>query len=136
MLISVLAEKVQSGTNTDFNCIFELERFCQRVKQDIEYIRFSFTEYTPHDEEYYLRPLFHLASQRLGHRVIWELNVTELFLRNCALYGHYWGVSVSDSEKQAIITRQPHEVENSPSKLVNERARFYNFTREHGYPLD
>jgi hypothetical protein len=135
MLISVLAEKAQRRSDISFDYLGQIQRFRQRVRQDIVYIPLLFPEYTPHDEEYHLRPLFHLASQLLGTRVIRELNATELLLLTCALFGHDWGMAVSDTEKQAIIMGVSVGEENEASSLDNERARFCSFVRERGYTL-
>lgn len=136
MLTSVLAEKAQSRSDVNFDYLYQLEQFQQRVKQDIDYISLLFPEYTPHDEEYHLRPLFHLADQLLGARVIRELNATELFLFSCTLFGHDWGMAVSNTEKQAIVTGISSEGENGAPSLDNERARFYSFVKERGHTLD
>lgn len=122
-------------SDVNFDYLYQLEQFQQRVKQDIDYISLLFPEYTPHDEEYHLRPLFHLADQLLGAGVIRELNATELFLFSCTLFGHDWGMAVSNTEKQAIITGISSEGENGAPSLGNERARFYSFVKERGYTL-
>ncbi len=124
MLTSVLTEKAQERSDVNFDYLYQPERFRQRVRQDIAYISLLFTEYTPHDEECHLRPLFHLASQLLGAKVIRELNATELFLLSCSLLGHDWGMAVSNAEKQAIIAGVPLEEANGASSLDNERTRF------------
>lgn len=134
-LINTLIAKARERTDSDFNYLYELERFRQRVKQDIDNIRLLFTEYTPHDEQYHLKPLFHLASKFLGKRLIQELNATELFLLACALYSHDLGMAVSDSEKLNIVGKQPLR-EDGTSVLQGEQLRFRKFAREHGYILN
>jgi hypothetical protein len=133
MLTSVLAEKAQKRSDVNFDYLHQLVQFRQKVRQDIDYIPLLFPEYTPHDEDYHLRPLFHLASQLLGARVIRELNATELFLLSCALLGHDWGMAVSNTEKQAIIKGVSVEEESRASLLDSEKARFFSFAKEHGY---
>ena len=88
ILISLLAKKANQRTDTSFDFILELEHFRERVSQDSDHIKLLFPEYTPHDEEFHLRPLFHLASHVLGRKLLSELDATELFLLACALYGH------------------------------------------------
>ena len=112
ILISLLCEKADQRNDTTFNFIAELERFRKRVGQDSDHIKLLFPEYTPHDEEYHLRPLFHLADRILGRRLLSELNATELFLLACALYGHDWGMAVSNPEKIHISTGKPPDDEN------------------------
>jgi hypothetical protein len=132
LLISVLKKKARRRTDVQFDYLAQLERFRKCVRRDMGYVPLLFTEYTPHDEEYHLRPLFHLASQLLGTRIIQELNATELFLLSCALFGHDWGMAVSDTERRAIIRGIPVEGGSRLPSLDNERARFFNFARERG----
>jgi len=134
-LVDALFRKACERTDSDFNYSFELERFRRRVKQDIHNIKLLFPEYTPHDEQYHLKPLFHLASKLLGKRLLQELNVTELFLLACALYGHDWGMAVSSSEKLNIVGgRLPKEGETT--LLQEEQQRFRKFARDHGYMIN
>jgi hypothetical protein len=99
LLISELEKKASERSDNDFGYVRELERFCQRVKQDINDIELLFPEYTPHDTRYHLKPLFHLTSEFLGKKLLQELNATELFLLACALYGHDWGMSTGALNK-------------------------------------
>lgn len=62
ILVDVLIRKARERADSDFNYISELEHLRQRVKQDINHIKLLFPEYSPHDEQYHLKPLFHLAS--------------------------------------------------------------------------
>jgi len=134
-LVDALVRKARERTDSDFDYLHELERFRRTVKRDIDNIRALFPEYTPHDEQYHLKPLFHLASELLGRRLLRELNVTELFLLACALYGHDWGMAVSDSEKLNIVGGQSLKG-GEASVLLGERHRFHEFAREHGYVID
>ncbi len=132
-LINILAEKAHERTDTDFNFLLELERFRRHVKEDADNIKLLFAEYTPHDEQFHLRPLFHIASNVLQRKLLQRLNVTELFLLSSALYGHDWGMVVSDAEKQAITKKQPL---GNKSTLESERIQFCNFARELGYDFE
>lgn len=134
-LVNLLIRKAREKTDSDFNYLYELEHFRRSVKQDIDNIRLLFPEYTPHDEQYHLKPLFHLASKLLGKRLLQELNATELFLLACALYGHDWGMAVSNPEKLNIVGRQPLK-EDEASVPQGEQLRFRKFAREHGYIID
>lgn len=136
MLTSLLVEKAQRRSDVNFDYLYQLERFRQRVRQDIGYIPLMFPEYTPHNEDQHLRPLFHLASQLLGAGVIRELSATELFLLSCALFGHDWGMAISNTEKRDIITGVSVKEENGAPSLYDEQARFCSFVRECGYNLD
>lgn len=135
ILISLLTEKANQRTNTSFDFIHELENFRERVSQDSDHIKLLFPEYTPHDEQFHLRPLFHLASHVLGRKLLSELNATELFLLACALYGHDWGMAVNNLEKHFILTGQPPEGTKVKDLwiLPDEQAMFGHFVREQGY---
>jgi len=122
-LANVLIRKARERTDSDFNYLYELEHFRQSIKRDINDIRLLFPEYTPHDEHYHLKPLFHLAGRLLGKRLLQELNATELFLLACALYGHDWGMAVSDSEKLNIVGGRALK-EDDHSVLHGEQRRF------------
>lgn len=130
-LVDALISKSRERTDSDFNYMSELEHFRQRVKQDIDDIKLLFPEYTPHDEQYHLKPLFHLASKLLGKRLLQELNATELFLLACALYGHDWGMAVSNSEKLNIVGGHLAK-ENETILGREEQSGFHKFAREHG----
>jgi hypothetical protein len=67
-------------------------------------IRLIFPEYTPHDEEHHLEHLFHLADRVLERKRLEKMNSAELFLLAVGIYGHDWGMSVSNNEKHFIIT--------------------------------
>jgi hypothetical protein len=136
-LISLLAEKAKQRNDTTFDFIAELEKFRKRVGQDSDNIKLLFPEYTPHDEEYHLRPLFHLADRILGRRLLSELNATELFLLACALYGHDWGMAVSNPEKIHISTGKLPDGENIDTLWIipNEQASFVHFAREQGFNI-
>jgi hypothetical protein len=131
-LVDVLITKAGERVDTEFNYGAELEHFRQRVKQDIDNIRLLFPEYTPHDEQYHLKPLFHLASRLLGKRLLQKLNATELFLLACALYGHDWGMAVSNSERLSIVGAQPAKGNETIPEQEEQRG-FHRFAREHGY---
>lgn len=102
-LIQILAEKANERHDIDFQFIAELERLRKRISAEVRQINVLFPEYTPHDEEYHLTNLFHVASSFLSNEQLYRMNSAELFVLACALYGHDWGMAVSEVEKEYII---------------------------------
>jgi hypothetical protein len=137
-LISVLAEKVEQRKDIDFNFFGRLDEFCQRVSGEVRQINVLFPEYTPHDEQYHLKRLFHVADTILGRNLIEAMNSAELFLLAIALYGHDWGMAVSESEKEYIITGKPPEEIRAEDLwiLFDEHLRFAKFAREQRLSMD
>jgi hypothetical protein len=106
-LLQLLAEKANHRRDTDFNFLGKLDDFRKRVSDEVRQINVLFAEYTPHDEQYHLKRLFHVACTVLGREQLEEMNSAELFVLAVALYGHDWGMAVSDPEKQYILTGEP-----------------------------
>jgi hypothetical protein len=65
-LFSILAEKAQQRKDIDFNFFGRLDEFRQRVSGEVRQINVLFPEYTPHDEQYHLKRLFHVADTVLS----------------------------------------------------------------------
>ncbi len=105
-LIKVLAEKVGQRHDIDFNFFGELDDFRKRVSNEMRQINGLFPEYTPHDEQYHLKRLFHVADTILGKERFKAMNSVELFVLAVALYGHDWGMAVSDQEKRYILANE------------------------------
>ena len=64
-LLHVLSEKVSQRRDIDFNFFGNLDNFRQRVSGEVRQINELFPEYTPHDKEYHLKRLFHVADTLL-----------------------------------------------------------------------
>lgn len=133
-LIQNLQEKSNQRRDIKFNYLSELERFAKRVSGEIRQINELFPEYTPHDEEYHISRLFHVADKVLGQHLISELNTTELFVLACSLLGHDWGMAVSQTERQAIIQGYAKSSDEF-SLLLNEAERFQQFLIKHSSTL-
>lgn len=119
LIISELKRKICNIENqSEFLSYFET--FRRRVSDEVRFIVSLFPEYTPHDEAYHLRRLFELAERILGEQVIKNLNATELFILALALYGHDWGMAVSNKEKEVILSGQ---IDNNFALLENEQRR-------------
>jgi hypothetical protein len=103
-LIRVLARKADQRQDTEFDFLGQLNALHQRVGGEARYINQLFRDWTPHDEPYHIEPLFHIADTILGGARFELMNSAELFLLAVAIYGHDWGMAVSETEKQYIIT--------------------------------
>ena len=90
-------------------------------------INILFPEYTPHDDQYHLKTLFHVADTILGNQQLESMNSAELFILACSIYGHDWGMAVSDSEKHYIVTGRPPE---GMTKAILEK-NFQKFYKTH-----
>jgi len=137
-LLDILAEKASQRTDTDFNFFGRLDEFRQRVCGEVRQINELFPEYTPHDEQYHLKRLFHVADTVLGRDRLEEMNSAELFVLAVALYGHDWGMAVNDPEKQYILTGKPPEGMGGEGLwiLPDEHARFAKFARQQRLTTD
>jgi len=130
-------DKANTRKDTDFFFVGHLDQFRQRVSGEVRQVNVLFPEYTPHDEDYHLKNLFHVADEVLGINQLEAMNSVELFVLACALYGHDWGMAVSEAEKQYIVTGRPPEGarEEDLWTLRDERERFTEFARKEGLAL-
>jgi hypothetical protein len=131
-LIQVLIEKADARSDVEFNYLAELDNLRKRVSGDVRFINQLFPEYTPHDEEYHLSRLFHVADTLLGQDRYENMNATELFVLACGLYGHDWGMAVSDAERRYIVSGVlPDGFQPTDFALLNdETRRFERFLSE------
>ena len=137
-LIKALAEKASQRRDIDFKFLGKLDDFRQRVSNEVRQINELFPEYTPHDEQYHLTKLFHVADTVLGRERIEAMNPAELFVLAVALYGHDWGMAVSEQEKQYILTRELPEGTKAEDFwiLPNEHDRLTQFAHEKRLTID
>jgi hypothetical protein len=137
-LIKVLAEKVEQRHDIEFNFFGRLDDFRQRVGDETRQINELFPEYTPHDEQYHLRRLFNVADTIIGKERLEAMNSTELFILAIGLYGHDWGMAVSEQEKQYILTNELPKEEKAEDLwiLPDERLRLSQFAHKQRLPID
>jgi len=137
-LVRRLAEKAGQRRDIDFNFVGRLDEFRRRVSQEVRYINQLFPEYTPHDEQYHLTRLFHVADTILGRDRLETMNSAELFILAVALYGHDWGMAVSDVEKEYIVTGKSPEGANLSDLWIlrDEGDRLRKFAREQRLRVD
>lgn len=63
-LIRELILKANVRQDIEFDFAGHLIAFKDRVTPEIKYINTLFPEYTPHDEQYHTRNMFHLADRK------------------------------------------------------------------------
>ena len=137
-LISMLVSKANARHDIDFNFIGHLDNFHQTIRAIVGQINLLFPEYTPHDDQYHLKNLFHVADIILGNQQLESMNSAELFILACSIYGHDWGMAVSHSEKHYIVTGRPPEGMTNESclSLQWDRDSFSIFASKCNLPLD
>lgn len=116
-LINLLVSKANARHDIDFNFIGHLDNFHQIIRAIVGQINLLFPEYIPHEDQYHLKNLFHVADLIIGNQQLESMNSAELFILACSIYGHDWGMAVSDSEKHYIVTGRPPEGMTNESRL-------------------
>jgi hypothetical protein len=137
-LIEILKRKGSERSDVVFDYTAKLEELRLRVGGEVRFINELFPEYTPHDEEYHLSRLFHVADTLIGPDRYESMNATELFVLACGLYGHDWGMAVSAVERDYIITGVlPDGFSHSDFALLrDEHKGFERFIKERGLEID
>jgi hypothetical protein len=137
-LLECLAGKADKRRDVDFDFFGALNSFRARVAVEVRQINLLFPEYTPHDEQYHLKHLFHVADTVLGGERFENMNSAELLVLALGLYGHDWGMAVSETEKQYILAGVLPDGTTAAdlALLRDERGRARAFARDHGQPED
>ena len=134
-IINELIIKANTKTDYEFNYINQLDEFRKIVSIEVSRINQLFPEYTPHDEQYHLKRLFYVADQMLDDEIIENMNATELFLLSISLYGHDWGMAMSEEEKEYILNGC--KTDNTTVNLLDdEENRIKEFCRNKNIELD
>jgi hypothetical protein len=129
---TTFSTKVEARRDLDFDFFGTLEALRRKISGEVRYINQLFPEYTPHDEEYHLKRLFHVADTLLGRDLLDAMNSTELFILAISLYGHDWGMAVSEAEKHFITSGStPAGVsKDDPWILPDEQSRLSKFAHD------
>jgi len=137
-VIQVLAHKVDERRDIDLDFLAHLNLFREKVSQEVRFINSLFPEYTPHDEQYHLKRLFHVADTVLGENRLETMNSAELLILSIALYGHDWGMAVSEIEKEYISQGTIPEGMSPPevAALSADRQSFLRFARAERLAID
>ncbi len=128
-IINTLIVKANTKTDYEFNYVNQLEEIRKIISIEVSRINLLFPEYTPHDEQYHLKRLFYVADQMLGDEIIENMNATELFLLSVSLYGHDWGMAMSEEEKTYILTGCNEASSTTVNLLDDEKNRIKEFCR-------
>jgi hypothetical protein len=133
-LIELLAERANDRKDTSFNFIGRLDEVRGRIAAEITRINVLFPEFTPHDEEYHIKHLFHIADKILGTSIIEKMNSAELFILCVSLYAHDWGMAVSDADKEYIIGNLgDDDIELDKLWILpDDKIRYHNFLKKQG----
>ena len=96
-----------------------------------------FDEYTPHDVSLHINSLSRITDELLADRID-NLNSVEAGILACALYGHDWGMAVSEDEKSIIVTGKNTKGETSHefALLANEQETWKTFAKQNGISVD
>lgn len=133
LLTDQIKQKAGKHTTTDFQYVVQLSTFLEKVRRDIPAIHVLFPQFTPHDDLHHLEPLFRLASDFLGEKLLKSLNITELFLLACALYGHDWGMAVDEQHKNKLMSGI--SITETDNYIEEEKKRLRRFLINNGYEI-
>ncbi len=137
-VIKSLIKRANERKDIDFRFLSVLEEFRIRVSEEVKFINQLFPEFTPHDEQFHLSQLFHIADLILGDKIIDNMSSSELLILSLSLYGHDWGMAVSNDEKNYI--RNGAYPENYLPQLSyyieNENEDFKNYCNKNKIDLD
>ena len=131
-LIATLAQRAEEKQDTEFDFLGQLDIFRKRVAEEVNQINVLFPEYTPHDEQYHLKRLFHVASTLIGIDNFKLLNCAEIFVLAVSLYGHDWGMAISEAEKSHLLYDESQEGIDKQDfwTLPDEQDRLLSFARK------
>ncbi|WP_409150718.1 ATP-binding protein [Sphingobacterium sp. BS-2] len=115
-LIKLLKSKINNSKNKDFSFISFLEEISNNISIEISQTNIDFPEYTPHDEINHIANLFDLAILVIDESSLNQMNEVELFCLIVSLYGHDWGMAVSNHEKDSILKK----VKNSDYPFIDD----------------
>jgi Histidine kinase-, DNA gyrase B-, and HSP90-like ATPase len=137
-LIQVLKKKSDGRTDVEFDYVSELNDLRKRIGAEVRFINQLFPEYTPHDEEYHLSRLFHVADILIEKKRYEAMNASELFVLACGLYGHDWGMAVNEPERDYIISGEvPSGFSASDFALLHdEHSEFRRYAKDSGLDED
>lgn len=134
-IINALIRQSNLKADYEFDYIAKLDDLRNRISQEVSRINLLFPEYTPHDEAYHLKRLFFVADDVLENSVIDNLNATELFLLAASLYGHDWGMAVSEEEKKMILDGHSGICGTNYCLLDDEKIRLDKFCKSRGISI-
>ncbi|MEO3403853.1 hypothetical protein AAFN85_08105 [Mucilaginibacter sp. CAU 1740] len=122
-------KKNEKNSSATLDYLQVLSQFADLISKEVRFISLLFPEYTPHDVDYHLNRLFYVADELLGEKLINNLNSSELLILSLSLYGHDWGMAVSEVEKEYIQTGNLRSgfSKGDYALLHNEESEFENY---------
>lgn len=110
-----------------------LSTLAKIIQAELPHIRATFPEFTPHDWDGHVLPLFDIAERLFGAESLFALSDLDRFLLACGLYGHDWGMAVGAPERLAIAAGAKNG-EHTRSKVLidSEHRQLAAFARTHG----
>ena len=133
--MQLLKQKANEAADAGNSKFLEFYRFSENVSQELSQINSLFPEFTPHDSAYHVSSLHRITDSLLGERILLQLNLCELFILFCSLYGHDWGMAVSKDEKNLILTGI-NPTERQIPLLTDEKETLKNFATREGLSLN
>ncbi|MCJ8271518.1 MAG: hypothetical protein MJK04_19230, partial [Psychrosphaera sp.] len=128
LIARLCAEKIPrlSGGHS-YKSIFD--QFAADVGPQLSETNQLFNEYTPHDDTH-MCSLLQITDDLLGQSIE-SLNNCEACIIACAIYGHDWGMAVSEAEKHLIVTGAPqlHSQAHDFALLADEATCWSEFCK-------
>ena len=131
-LISRLTDQKNSIFPAGNNYLTIFECFSGMVELELKQINQLFEEYTPHDDTH-MESLFRITDELLGDSIN-SLNGCEACILACAIYGHDWGMAVSNTEKDKIINFEDDQTDYA--LLPDEKPRWIAYCKKNGINHD
>ena len=132
LLLDSLYKKIAKSKKIDFDFFGILNYVREIVSIEASQINTLFPLFTPHDEEHHIKNLFYLSEKILGKKILNNLNIIELFLLALSFYTHDWGMSISDREKEYILTGKILHDNSEDLFIQNEHSSFLSYISKIG----
>lgn len=131
--LCIATDSENSSQSHPHDFVGKFNRLADQIAPQLTETNLLFPEFTPHDEANHISSLFRLTDELLGPEVINNLNACECFLLSASLYGHDWGMAVSQNERLSILSNSDS---SEISRLENENESITKFASQNGIELD
>lgn len=133
ILKDCLIEKANELREVPVDLFYALKKFIEKVSNEAPFLWDTFSDYTPHDEKHHIIPLFHISDEIIGEGYK-QFSFPELYLLIVGLYGHDWGMVISQEFKEYILnqTLPPSSFNGNKNFLTKEREVFSRFIKDEG----
>lgn len=115
----------------------ELNALEKTIAPQLHEVRSLFPEYTAHDWDGHIQPLFDLACRLFGEETILRLSPVDRFLLAVGLFAHDWGMAVGPEERRVIVSGGKHP-DGTPAftLLDDETTKLLAFCRQERLQVD